>query len=183
VDAFEFAVANDLRIGVIDLQTSEQGDEGSTLGRSTGVFCTATVIETTLVADANGVGIVMPGVSADHLFGAAEMQLSVAGDIIVVATAFPAFGAVYVVEQLKRQMLVRPRCGAVNHNQIYSSHRQLCMRNVDTKAVITVRIKFAILLIVSRFIIDRIFFRQKNISTDFFIRVIRIIRVKEKREQ
>ena len=29
---------------------------------------------------------------------------------------------------------------------------QLCMRNVDTKAVITVRIKFAILLIVSRFI-------------------------------
>ena len=29
---------------------------------------------------------------------------------------------------------------------------QLCMRKVDTKAVMTVRIKFAILLIVSRFI-------------------------------
>ena len=29
---------------------------------------------------------------------------------------------------------------------------QDCIRNVDTKAVITVRIKFAILLIVSRFI-------------------------------
>ena len=29
---------------------------------------------------------------------------------------------------------------------------QLCMRKVDTKAVMTVRTKFAILLIVSRFI-------------------------------
>ena len=122
MDAFEFTMSDDLGIGVIDLQTSEQGDEGSTLGRSTGVFCTATVIETTLVADANGVGIVMPGVSADHLFRPTEVQLSVAGDIIVVATAFPAFGAVYVVEQLKRQMLVRAARRAVNYNQIYSSH-------------------------------------------------------------
>ena len=30
---------------------------------------------------------------------------------------------------------------------------QLCMRKVDTKAVMTVRMKFATLLIVSRFII------------------------------
>ena len=37
VDAFEFAVAYDLGIRVIDLQTSEQGDEGCTLGWGTGV--------------------------------------------------------------------------------------------------------------------------------------------------
>ena len=37
VDAFEFAVAYDLSIRVIGLQTSEQGDEGSTLGWGTGV--------------------------------------------------------------------------------------------------------------------------------------------------
>ena len=37
-------------------------------------------------------------------------------------------------------------------------HRQLCMRKVETKAVMTVRMKFAILLIVSRFIIDIITF-------------------------
>ena len=33
-----------------------------------------------------------------------------------------------------------------------------CIKNVDTKAVMTVRIKFAILLIVSRFIVDIITF-------------------------
>ena len=37
-------------------------------------------------------------------------------------------------------------------------HRQDCMRKVETKAVMTVRMKFAILLIVSRFIIDIITF-------------------------
>jgi hypothetical protein len=37
VDALQFAMSHDLGIGVIDLQTSKQGDEGCTLGRSTGV--------------------------------------------------------------------------------------------------------------------------------------------------
>jgi hypothetical protein len=37
VDAFEFTVAYDLGIGVIDLQRAEQGDEGCTLGWGTSV--------------------------------------------------------------------------------------------------------------------------------------------------
>ena len=98
MDAFEFTVTEDFGIGVIDLQGSEQGDEGCTLGRGTGVFSTTFLVETTLVADSDGVGIVMPGVSTDHLLGAAEMQLSVAGDVVVVAAAFPAFGLVHLVE-------------------------------------------------------------------------------------
>ena len=107
VDTLQFAVADDLGIGVIDLQTSEQGDEGSTLGRSAGVGSSSFLVKTTLVADADGVGIVMPGMGTDHLFRATHVQLSVTGDIVVIATAFPAFGEVYVVEQLKRQVLVR----------------------------------------------------------------------------
>ena len=37
MDAFELAVADDFGIGVIELQRAEQGDEGCTLGRGTGV--------------------------------------------------------------------------------------------------------------------------------------------------
>ena len=37
VDAFEFTVAHDLGIGIVDLQRTEQGDEGSTLLGSAGV--------------------------------------------------------------------------------------------------------------------------------------------------
>ena len=71
VDALQFTVADDLGIGVINLQRSEQGDESCTLGRRASVFSTAFLVETTLVANANGVGIVMPGMGTYHLFGTA----------------------------------------------------------------------------------------------------------------
>ena len=92
------------------------------MGWGTGVFRTTSVIKTAFVTDTNGVGIVVAGVSSDHLFGAADVELAITGNVVVVATAIPAFSAVYVVEQLKRQMLVRPRCRTVNYYQIYSSH-------------------------------------------------------------
>ena len=122
VDAFEFAVAYDLGIGVVDLQRAEQGDEGGTLGWGTGVGSTATVVETTLVADADGVGVVMAGMGADHLLGTAEMELAVTGDVVVVAAAVPAFGTVHLVEHLEGEVLVRAGGRAVNHNQINSTH-------------------------------------------------------------
>ena len=122
MDALEFAVADDLGIGVIDLQGSEQGDEGCTLGRGASVFSTTFLVETTLVADSDGVGIVMPGVSTDHLLGAAEVELTITRNIIVVATTVPAFGTVHLVELLERNVLIRARCRTMNYNQIYSSH-------------------------------------------------------------
>ena len=67
-------------------------------------------------------GIVVPGVGADHLFGAAEMQLSVTGDVVVVAAAFPAFGLVHLVEHPQCQVLVGAARRAVNDNQINSTH-------------------------------------------------------------
>ena len=107
MDSFEFAMAHDFGIGVVDLQRAEQGDECCTLSRGTGIGRATTVIETALVTDTNGVGIVMPGMGSDHLFGAADVELAITGDVVVVATAVPAFGTVHLVEQLERQMLVR----------------------------------------------------------------------------
>ena len=72
------------------------------------------VVEASLVTDADGVGIVVAGVGTDHLFGTAEVELAITGDVVVVAAAVPAFGTVHLVEQFEGQMLARTRGGAVN---------------------------------------------------------------------
>ena len=122
MDALELAVADDLGIGVILFQGDEQRVESELLGRCTGVVGAALLIETTLVADADGVGIIMPGMGADHLLGTTEVQLSVAGDVVVVAAALPAFGFVHLVEPFHGDVLVRSARCTVNDNQIDSSH-------------------------------------------------------------
>ena len=82
----------------------------------------ALLVEAPLVADADGVGVVVAGVCADHLFGAAEVELAVAGDVVVVAAALPATGLVHLVEHPQRQVLVGAARRAVNDNQVYTSH-------------------------------------------------------------
>ena len=101
MDAFELAVAEDLGIGVVELQRSEQGDKGSTLGWSTGVGGAAFLIETAFVTNTNRVGIVMPGMGSDHLLRTAQMKLTVASDVVVIAAALPATGLVYLVEHVQ----------------------------------------------------------------------------------
>ena len=51
--AFEFTVAHDLGIGVVDLQGAEQSDESSSLGRGQGIGLMAFLIQASLVADAD----------------------------------------------------------------------------------------------------------------------------------
>ena len=116
VDTLQFAVAYDLGIGIVLFQRDEQRVEGELLGRCPGVAGAALLIEATLVADADGVGVVVAGVCADHLFGAAEVELTVAGDVVVVAAALPATGLVHLVELLQRNVLVRSRCCTVNND-------------------------------------------------------------------
>ena len=122
MDALELIMADNLGIGIVLFQRDKQRVESELLGWGAGVGGAAFLIETALVADADGVGIIMPGVGADHLFRTAEVQLSVAGDVVMVAAALPATGLVHLVEPFQRNMLVRSRCRAVNDYQIYSSH-------------------------------------------------------------
>ena len=122
VDALEFAVADNLGIGIVLFQRDKQRVEGELLSRGAGVGGTAFLVEASLVAYADGVGVVVAGVGADHLLGTAEVQLAIAGNVVVVAAALPATGLVHLVELLQRNVLVRSRGSAVNHNQIYSSH-------------------------------------------------------------
>jgi hypothetical protein len=89
---------DNLGIGIVLFQRDKQRVEGELLSRGAGVGGTAFLIEATLIADANGVGIIVAGMGADHLLGTTEVQLSIAGDVVVVAAALPATGLVHLVE-------------------------------------------------------------------------------------
>ena len=58
MDPGEVMMAKDLGIGIIGLQSTQQGDEGVLLGRGAGVGSFAIGIETSLIANANTVGVV-----------------------------------------------------------------------------------------------------------------------------
>ena len=115
-------MAKDAGIGVVDLQSTKQGDEGSFLGRGSGVVGLAIGIETTLIADANTMGVIATGVGTNHLLGAALVQLAVLGDVIVVARGLKTPTLVAGLEVLGRKVLGDFRGGAMDNNQVYSSH-------------------------------------------------------------
>jgi len=116
-------VAEDLSIGIVGLQGAEKGDEGMLLGRGAGVGRGAVLVKTALVADTDAVRIILwADVSTNHLFGAADVQLTVAGDVVVVTAALPAFSLMTGIQRLKGERAVATGCRAVNHNQINLSH-------------------------------------------------------------
>ena len=124
MDAFEFAVAHDLGIGVVDLQGAEQGDEGSALGWRAGVGGAAFLVEASFIADADGVGVVVAGVHADLVFVAGLEDLTVFFDEVVVADAFAVeAGVVAGFEHFNGETLVAAVCRTVNDNEVYfASH-------------------------------------------------------------
>ena len=127
VDTLEFAMANDQGIGVVYFKRTEQREESLLLGRGSGVFGNAFGIESALVTDADGVGVIMAGVGSYHLLRATEVELTVAGNVVVVAAAFPAAGLVHLVELFQRQVLVWAARSTVNHNKVYSSHNTIIL--------------------------------------------------------
>ena len=69
-------------------ETVEMGEEGTetlTLGRGAGVGREAEEVETAFVADADGVAVVTATVGAFLPQGTAFVDLSVSGDVIVIA--------------------------------------------------------------------------------------------------
>ena len=83
-------MTNDLGIGIVVLEASEQCHQCVLLGRCSRVGFLAIGIEASLVADADAVGIVMTGMSTYHFLWAALMELAILGDVIVIAYTFIA---------------------------------------------------------------------------------------------
>ena len=97
-------MAKNLGIGVIGLQSTQQGDEGLLLGRSTGVVGLALGIETSLIANANRVGVVAEGMSSNHILGAAFMEFAILRDVIMVAGGLETSSLVTGFEVFRREV-------------------------------------------------------------------------------
>ena len=94
-------MTKNLGVGVIGLQCTKQGDEGMLLGRGTSVVDFAIGIETSLIANANTMGVIATCMGSNYLLRAALMELAILGDIVMVAgglvtsslvTGFEVFG-------------------------------------------------------------------------------------------
>ena len=121
VDVGEVTVTEDDCLGVIDAERLEQGMQGGFLLLGARVFGTALGIQSALVADADGVLVVVAGVGADEVLVARLVDLAVAGDVVVVAgESVPA--VVAGDERRHRERLVLPRRTAVDDYQINLSH-------------------------------------------------------------
>ena len=108
VDVGQIAVADDLGLGVGQLQTLQEVVEGGLLCWRTGILVASLRVETTFVTDANGVLVVVAGVGSSHFLRTPEMDFSISGYIVVVADSLPATGLMHLVEQFDRNTLVRP---------------------------------------------------------------------------
>ena len=78
-------MAKNLGIGVIGLQSPKQGDKGMLLGRGTGVAGFALGIETSLIANANRVGVVATGMGSNQIL--ATIITTIAGTLCVQSCA------------------------------------------------------------------------------------------------
>ena len=120
-DAGQVAVAQDDGLGVVFAQVLQQGPEGRLLFGGAGVLRSALGVQSTLVADADAVLVVVAGVGADEVLVAGLVHLAVAGDVVVVAgESEPA--VVAGDERRHRKGLVLPRRTAVDDYQINLSH-------------------------------------------------------------
>ena len=97
-------MTKDLGIGVIGLQSTKQGDEGMLLGRGAGVVGLTIGIETSLIANANRVGVVATGMGSNHILGAALVEMAILGDVVMVAGGLVTSSLVTGFEVFRREV-------------------------------------------------------------------------------
>ena len=123
MDAFELAVTDDQGLGIAPVKIFQQSHECRLLCLGTRVGRMTADVEPALVADADGVGVVVAAVGANHPFRTARLDLSVTTDNVVVADAEvePSL-AVPGVDLGGRTRLVGPHCRTVKDYKCNASH-------------------------------------------------------------
>ena len=118
----QLAVAENLGVGVVLLERLQQMPEsGLLLGRA-GVGRVTVGKEPALVADANGMGVVVAGMGTGEVLMTGLVKLAVAGDVVVVAGETET-GRVAGNQRLHRERTVLACRTAMNDNQINLSHK------------------------------------------------------------
>ena len=87
-------------IRVVGLQTGEHRLEGKFLCRGSGVVITTIYIQSPFVADADAVGVVVSGMGTGYILTPTGVDVSVAGDVIMVADTIIATASVARIEVL-----------------------------------------------------------------------------------
>ena len=114
--AREVTMAEDFCIRVVETEAAEEFLHRYLLCLGTGVGRFAVGIESALIADADAVGIVVSGVSANLSLRSARVEGAVLGDIVVVADGFETSGEVAGFQVFYREVLGRTGCRAVQYD-------------------------------------------------------------------
>lgn len=120
-DARKVAMTEDLGIRIVLLQGTEKGNESGLLFGSTGVGRIAVGVETSLIADADGVLVVVAGMGADEVFMTRLIHLTVPGDVVVIGGEAEA-SLVTGDELGDREWTVAARGATVNNDEINVTH-------------------------------------------------------------
>ena len=132
-------MTEDLCVGIIHLQTAEQGQQRVLLGWCTRISGFAVGIETALVANAYRMGIVAADMGSCHLLGATPMRVPVLRDVVVVPDGLETTCQMTGFEGFDGKVMGDSSRRAVNDDQINSSHTpQACTAMVPNTLVITV---------------------------------------------
>ena len=121
-DIRQVAVAQDLGIGIIHAQAMQQFLHRHFLCQCTGVGGMAVRVESALIADTYGVGVVVAGMSPCDALRPAGIEGAVLGDVIVIADGVEAAGLMTGFQLFNSEVLVHSRGAAMHHNQIDVSH-------------------------------------------------------------
>ena len=120
-DARKVAMTENLGIRIVLLQGTEKGNESGLLFGSTGVGRIAMGVETSLIADADGVLVVVAGMGADEVFMTRLIHLTVPGDVIVIGGEAEA-SLVTGDELGDREWTVAARGATVNDDEVDATH-------------------------------------------------------------
>ena len=121
-DIRQVAVAQDLGVGIIHAQAMQQFLHRHFLCQGTGVGGMTVRVESALIADTYGVGVVVAGMSPCDALRPAGIEGAVLGDVIVIADGVEAAGLMTGFQLFNSEVLVHSRGAAMHHNQIDVSH-------------------------------------------------------------
>ena len=111
-------MAKNLGTGIVEGETVEEVFQRFLLGWSASIGRLAFLVETTLVADSDAVGVVVAGVSSHLAFGTTGIDHAILRDVVVVADALEASCLVAGFQCFYREVLVNTCGTAMYHNQI-----------------------------------------------------------------
>ena len=111
--------------GVGGVEAAEQRPQGGLLSLGASVGGLTSDVEPSLIADTDGVGIVVAAVGTGHGLGAARLYRPVTTNNVVVTDALPTLCPVPGIDLCGGTGPLGPHSRAVDYQQAYRSHRYI----------------------------------------------------------